>query len=154
MYWLLLLVELPHSPCVLVVIVGWTASLTLCTGCYCWLDCPTHPVYWLLLLVGLPHSPCVLVVIIGWTAPLTLCTGCYCWLDCPTHPVYWLLLLVGLPHSPCVLVVIVGWTVPLTLCTAALNISTGPLALRTFQTAGPVRASTYISFTGPAGPPS
>ena len=29
---------------------------------------------------------------------------------------------------------------------AALNISTGPLALRTFQTAGPVRASTlYLS---------
>ena len=32
------------------------------------------------------------------------------------------------------------------LVDAALNISTGPLALRTFQTAGPVRASTlYLS---------
>ena len=31
-------------------------------------------------------------------------------------------------------------------CSTALNISTGPLALRTFQTAGPVRASTlYLS---------
>ena len=35
---------------------------------------------------------------------------------------------------------------------AALDISTGPLAWRTFQTAGPVRAST-LSFTGPYGPP-
>ena len=37
---------------------------------------------------------------------------------------------------------------------AALDISTGPLARRTFQTAWPVRASTFIflSFTGPYGP--
>ena len=35
-------------------------------------------------------------------------------------------------------------------CSAALNISTGPLSLRTFQTAGPVRASTlYLSLALP-----